>query len=119
TSGASAAVVRGASVDLTVSLTRLGGAADPVTLDIAGLPANVGGTFAPAVLTGATLESTLTIEADALASEGTVTLTITGTMGTLSDEVDRSLEITSLSVTGRVEGVLARPLAALYACRLG
>lgn len=113
TSGASAAVVRGGSVDVTVSLTRLGGAADPVTLDIAGLPANVGATFAPTVLSGATLESTLTIEADALAAEGTVTLTITGTMGTLSDEVDLSLEITSLSVTGRVEGVLGRPLSGL------
>lgn len=112
-SDTSTAVVRGSTVDVAVSLARMGGAADPVDLSISGLPANVGASFAPAVLAGATLESTLTIDADALAAEDTVVLTITAAMGALSDEADLSLEITSLSITGRVEGMLGLPLSGL------
>lgn len=106
----SVAVIRGTSADVQVELTRLGGAADDVDLSVSGLPANVTGSFAPATLSGGVLTSTLTLTVGAGATDGTTGVTVTATGGSLSDDTALSLEITSLTVTGRVEAALARPL---------
>jgi len=106
----SVAVLRGASADVQVNLTRLGGAADDVDLSLTGLPANVTASFAPATLTGGVLTSTLTLTVAAGAPEATSALNVTATGGTLTDDAALSLEVTSLTVTGHVEAALARPL---------
>jgi len=107
---ASMAIVRGATAEVQVSLTRLGGATDPVDLSVSGLPASVTATFSPATLDGATLTSTLTVSVAAAASGAITDLTVTATSGSLSDDVVLSLEVTSLTVVGRVQATLARPL---------
>lgn len=102
--------IRGETIQVTVDLTRLGGADAPVALSVAGLPANVAHAFAPASLSGSATESTLTLDVGASATEGTTDLTITGTAGTLTDHVELTLTIDSLTVTGRVQQTLQRPL---------
>ena len=102
--------IRGTSLQITVDLTRLGGADAPVALSVTGLPANVAAAFAPASLTGSATESTLTLSVGASATEGTSDLTVTGTTGTLSDDVDLTLTIGGLTVTGRVRQGAQRPL---------
>lgn len=107
---ASVAVVRGTTADVQVTLTRLGGAADPVELSVDGLPSGVDATFSPATLDGGTLTSTLTISADPAAAEGVTALTVEATSGSLSDDAALSLAVESLTVTGRVQGVYALPV---------
>lgn len=106
----SVAVVRGTTTDVQVDLTRLGGAADAVDLSVTGLPANVTAAFAPATLNGGVLTSTLTITVGDGASEATTALTVTATGGALDADAALSLEVTSLTVVGRVLGLLSRPL---------
>jgi hypothetical protein len=106
----SIAIVRGATTDVQVDLTRLGGAAAAVELSVTGLPANVAAAFAPATLNGGVLTSTLTITVGAGATEATTALTVTATSGTLAADAALSLEVTSLTVVGRVLGLLSRPL---------
>ncbi len=101
---------RGTSVQVTVDLTRLGGADASVALSVTGQPATVSAAFAPASLSGSATESTLTLTVDAAAAEGTVDLTVTGTAGDLTDTVDLTLTIESLTVSGRVQQALNRPL---------
>lgn len=108
---ATASVLRGGSVDVTVTLTRVGSASDPVDLTVDGLPAGVGASFAPATLAGPALTSTLTLQADAGASETSTGLTVTATSGTLTDEAALTLDVQSLTVTGRVEGLLDLPIS--------
>ena len=107
----SVAVVRGTNADVQVDLTRVGGAADDADLSVSGLPANVTGSFAPATLSGGTLTSTLTLTVGAGATGGITVVTVTATSGSLSDDATLSLEVTSLTVTGRVETALSRPLS--------
>ncbi len=107
---ASADLIRGDTQSFTVTLTRVDGAADPVVLSIAGLPANVSATFTPASLSGTEVESTLAITAAAGAAETTASVTVTGTSGALTDQATLSLDVVSLSVSGRVETLLGRPL---------
>jgi hypothetical protein len=110
---AAASVLRGGSVDVTVTLTRLGGAADPADLTVDGLPAGVSASFAPVTLSGAVLTSTLTLQADAGAAETSADLTVTATSGTLTDDTTLTLDVESLTVTGRVEGLLDLPLSGI------
>jgi hypothetical protein len=107
---ASVAALRGASVQVAVELTRLGGADAPVALGVSGLPASVTAAFSPALLSGAATTSTLTLTVGAGAAEGSADLTVTGTAGTLTTEAELTLDIDSLTVTGRVEGALRRPV---------
>ncbi len=102
--------VRGTSVEVTVDLTRLGGADASVALSVTGLPANVSAAFAPASLSGSATESTLTLTVAGAAAEGTADLTVTGTAGALTDDVDLTLTIGSLTISGRVQQALDRPL---------
>lgn len=105
-----AAVVRGGDVEVEVTLTRAGGASTGVALTITGLPANVTAQFSPASLSGGTLRSTLTISAAAAAVAGSYDVTVTGTGTGLVDSVDLTLDVTSLSVTGRLVTILEVPV---------
>ena len=102
--------IRGETIEVTVDLIRLGGADAPVELSLTGLPANVAATFAPASLSGTVSESTLTLTVGADATDGVSDLTVTGTAGTLTDDVELTLTVASLTVNGRVELSLRRPL---------
>ncbi|MFO7544134.1 MAG: hypothetical protein R6W77_01410 [Trueperaceae bacterium] len=95
-------VIRGASADLTVTLTRTGEATADVLLTVAGLPANVDAAFAPDTLTGSTLESTLTITVHAAAMDGTHQVTVFGAGSSLAADTTFDLTISSLDVTGTV-----------------
>jgi len=99
---ASAELLRGADVQVVVTLTRAGGASADVTLSVTGLPANVDASFSPVVLSGGTLTSTLTLSATAAATEGDYDLSVTGTGTGLADTADLALDVVSLSVTGHV-----------------
>ncbi|HET8985260.1 MAG TPA: hypothetical protein VFN03_05830 [Trueperaceae bacterium] len=107
---ASAAVTRGSDVSVVVTLTRAGGASADVSLAISGLPANVTAQFSPATLTGGTLSSILTISAAAAAVEGDYDVTVTGSGTGLVDSAELALDVTSLSVTGRVASLLEIPV---------
>ncbi|MDF1523346.1 MAG: hypothetical protein P1P87_11105 [Trueperaceae bacterium] len=107
---AAVAVLRGGSVDVDLTLTRTGGATGPVVLSVAGLPANVSASFAPAALDGAALKSVLTLTAAVGAAEGSSSVTITAAGGSLADDTPLALEVTSLAVSGRIEGLLGDPV---------
>lgn len=112
-------VLRGASVDVDVALTRSGGAADPVALSVTGLPANVTAAFAPPTLDGASVVSVLTLSATAGAVDATTSLTVTATSGALSDDATLQLEVASLAVSGRVEGVYGEALVGVTVASQG
>ena len=104
------AVLRGGSVDVDVTLTRTAGATGPVVLSVTGLPANVSASFAPAALDGAALQSVLTLTAAVGAAEGSSSVTVRAAGGTLADEAPLALEVASLAVSGRIEGLLGDPV---------
>lgn len=80
TAATSASVVAGASGTSTVTLTRLYNFGDDITLACsAGLPAGANCSFSPATLTGSTLTSTLTVNADTSTPAGNSTVTVTAT----------------------------------------
>ena len=116
---AAASVLRGGSVDVTVTLTRVGNATAAVDLTIDGLPAGVAASFAPATLTGGVLTSTLTIQADAGAAETSTGLTVTATSGTLTDDAALTLDVESLTVTGSVVGPLDLPMSGVTVASQG
>ncbi|HET8984268.1 MAG TPA: hypothetical protein VFN03_00790 [Trueperaceae bacterium] len=107
---ASADLLRGSNVQVEVTLTRLGGASADVTLAVTGLPANVDASFSPAALTGGTLTSTLTLSATAAAAEGDYDISVTGTGTGLSATAPLTLEVVSLTVTGRILSILEFPV---------
>ena len=108
---ASAELLRGSDVQVEVTLTRLGGATADVALAVTGLPANVTANFSPATLIGGTLISTLTLSADPAAVEGDYAVTVTGTGTGLTATVPLSLEVVSLTVTGRVVALFESPVS--------
>lgn len=110
---ASAALLRGAEIQVEVTLTRGGGASTDVTLTISGLPADVTAAFSPTTLSGSTLTSTLTLTATGATAEGNYDVTVTGAGAGLSDAAELALEVVSLSVTGRVVTVYDLPVAGL------
>lgn len=99
-------VIRGGDVTIEVTLTRTGNATADVALTVTGLPANVTASFDPATLSGATLTSTMTIAADASAAEGSYDLSVVGTGAGLNATAALTLDVSSLTVNGRVVGPL-------------
>lgn len=75
----------------TITITRTGGFTGAATLSVAGLPANVVGSFVPNPATGTT--STLTLNVAPSAALGTATLTVTGTASGLAS-VTASIHLT-------------------------
>src|SRR5262249_4776565 len=77
----------GQSAQFTVSVTPLKGFSGTVSLAVGsenGLPSGVTGSFSPASITGGSGTSTLTMHTTSAALPYAVSLTITGTSGTLS-----------------------------------
>lgn len=105
-------LLRGApETEVLVTLTRSGGAAADVELTLTGLPADVTATFSPAVLSGTTLTSTLTLSAPAEAAEGFHALDITAAGPGLTAEATLNVAVVGLTVTGQLHGVLTGPVA--------
>lgn len=104
-------IVLGASGQLDVTVS--GSASGTVDLSVTGLPAGVTASFDPATLAGGATSSTLTLEVDAGATEGTRDVTVTATQGSQSASSDVQLTVSDLMVNGRVVGLLGAPLAGL------
>ena len=107
---ASTEVVRGAEVEVEVTVSRLGGASGDVVLSVTGLPTHVTASFSPDTLSGGTLTSTLTVTAAASATAGSYDLVVNGAGADLSTSADLTLEVVSLTVTGHVVTLLDGPV---------
>ena len=68
----------GTSGTVSVTLTRGGGFADPVTVAVEGLPTGVTATVSPTQLTGAATQATVTVTVAAAVAAGTYTATVRG-----------------------------------------
>lgn len=106
-------VTLGSSASTEVTLTRAGGASADVTLDADGAPDWATVSFSPATLSGDTLTSTMTIETDgqdpdAAATSFTLTVTAAGSGLSASDEL--TVEVTLLTVSGKVTGIYGETL---------
>lgn len=108
---ARAELLRGGDVQVEVTLTRLGGATADVALTVTGLPANVDASFAPATLSGGALTSTLTLSAAAAAVEDVYDLTVTATGTGLTATAPLTLDVVSLTVTGRIVSLFDLPVS--------
>lgn len=75
-SGNTLSVAQGASGTLNLTLTRGGGFAGAVTIDVTGEPTDVTATPAPASIAAGSTSSVITIAAGAGATAGTTTLTV-------------------------------------------
>jgi hypothetical protein len=104
-------LLRGGSVQVMVTLTRLTEQGADVTLGVTGLPANVFGSFAPATLSGGVVSSTLTLRSEAAALEGSHELAVTGTASGTSVQTPLTLEVVGLTVTGRLVASSDVPVA--------
>jgi hypothetical protein len=86
----SASVVAGGSASYTVTVSRTGGFADPVTLSATGLPAGSTATFTP----NPADSSTLTVATSSATPAGTYPLTITGTAAGTAHSTSSTLVVT-------------------------
>jgi subtilisin family serine protease len=90
----SASTVPGESAGYTVTVTAANGFADDVDLSLSGLTATEASwSFVPAVITGGSGSSQLTVIPSASLQPGTYPLTITGDSGALSHQVSVSLVV--------------------------
>ncbi len=81
----------GESTNVTITLTRTGGFADPIEFEVEGAPTGVTATFDPNPAPAGT--ATLKISTGATAAAGTYVLRVRGTAGTLSKVVNVNLTI--------------------------
>ena len=97
-------VAPGASQASLVTVAAVGTFSSPVTLAASGLPGEVMGAFAPSSVTPTTASpaptSTLAITVSASATPGTYPFSITGTAGTLTQEVSATVMVTEPEPTG-------------------
>jgi alpha-mannosidase len=105
-SAASLSVTQGRSATAKIGVTPRNGLEGSVTMAASGLPAGVTAAFSPSNTTGM---STLTLKADNSAHEGSSTITITGTSGTLSHSVSVALKVTAIK-----RGAVSVDLAPAY-----
>lgn len=95
---ASAAATTGAvggTATVAVTLARLGGFAGDVTLAVQGLPSGITAAFAPGILAGTTVSSTLTLTIGATAAPGTYALQLNAAgAGGVSAQAPLSLTVT-------------------------
>lgn len=86
-------VTAGTSTTYTVTITRTGGFAGAVTLNLTGLPAGAAASFSPNPASGTS--STLTVTTSTSTPAGTFALTISGVSGSLTRTAPVSLVVTS------------------------
>ncbi|HVO29406.1 MAG TPA: proprotein convertase P-domain-containing protein [bacterium] len=91
---ATASVAQGASVTYQVSTSVTSGAAQSITLSVAGLPTGVTGSFSPASVTAGGM-STLTISASATAAAGATNFTVKGAATSGSHTANASVTVTT------------------------
>jgi uncharacterized membrane protein len=95
----SQSVAPGGSTSYTVSVGRMGGFGDPVSLSVSGLPAGASGSLNPNPVTvSSSSASTLTVRTSASTPAGSHTLTITGTSGSLSHSTTVTLVVRAAAV---------------------
>lgn len=107
---ASVDLVAGTSVEVVVSVSRSGSAAD-LTLSATGVPSGVTATFAPSTLAAAVQSSTLTLVAEPDTDLGASTITVTATGAGVSASKELAVAVTSLKVEGLVQGSFGEPIA--------
>lgn len=106
----------GGEATATVTLTRSGTATGNVVLDATGAPSWVTVTFSPAVLSGAVLESTMTLatdagHADAEPTSFTLTVTALGSGASAQDTLEVDVHLTD--VDGVAVDAFGEPLAGM------
>lgn len=95
---ASQSVNQGVTANYTVTLSVVGGFANPVTFSISGLPTDASATFTPASLTGSGT-SALAISTALTTPVGSYPLTITGSDGVISHSAAITLVVTTPDFT--------------------
>ena len=93
-SGGNTSVVRGSSVDNSITATLVSGATQPVTFSTSGLPSGATATYTPASCSPG-CATTITIGTTASTPLATSTITVTGTAGTLVHSATFSLTVTA------------------------
>ncbi len=97
-------VIRGDSAELRVTVSRSGSAA--VDLTVAGAPAGVTAVFDPPTLAAGVNQAMLVITVSPAADDGVSELTLSAVSGSLAASAEVDLEVGSLTVSGRVLGLL-------------
>jgi len=92
-SGGNTSVVRGSSVDNSMTATLVSGATQPVTFSTSGLPAGATATYTPASCSPG-CATTITIGTTAATPLATSLITVTGTAGSLVHSATFSLTVT-------------------------
>ncbi len=105
---ASGSVVRGDQVSVPVTVSNASGS---VTLSVSGAPAGVTASLASTTLSGGATSTTLDVQVSAAVAEGATTLTVDATEGSNAASATYDVTITSLSVHGKVVGLLDIPVA--------
>lgn len=104
-------ILRGAYVQVEVTVTRVGDATQPASLRIDGvLPDGVSAEFDPLEITGSSGTSNLTLSAAADAEETVLELTVVAESDALSASEGLNATVASLTVVGRVEDVFGQAL---------
>jgi chitodextrinase len=93
-SGGNTSVVRGSSVDNSITATLVSGATQPVTFSTSGLPSGATATYTPASCSPG-CATTITIGTTASTPLATSTITVTGTAGSLLRSATFSLTVTA------------------------
>ncbi len=101
-------VIPGTGASYTVSISALHAFAGNVALSAAGLPAGATGTFNPAIVSGGTGTSTLTVTTSAGTPLGSPTITITGTAGALTHTASVTLAVSQVAA-GALASTLSTP----------
>jgi hypothetical protein len=94
-------IQQGSSGSSTITITSINGFNQPVQLSVSGAPSGVTATLSPSQVTppaGGTATSTLTVSVSTTATPGNYPLTVTGTNGTITHNVNIPLEITTLVI---------------------
>ncbi|WP_245575140.1 S8 family serine peptidase [Meiothermus rufus] len=92
----------GSSVEITVNIARIAGFADPVSLSLSGLPAGVSHTLSPNPASGNS--STLRLQVDSTPAQGSYTLTLSGSGGSLTRTVGLPLQVAAPPPPPSVQG---------------
>ncbi|MFN3390559.1 MAG: S8 family serine peptidase [Meiothermus ruber] len=94
----------GSSVDISVSIARIAGFTNTVSLTLSGAPSGVSGQFTPSSVTGST--STLRLQVSGSPTPGTYNLTINGSGGSINRSVGLALTVGTAAPPPTVQGTV-------------
>lgn len=92
----------GSSADISVSIARIAGFTNAVSLTLSGAPSGVSGQFTPSSVTGNT--STLRLQVSGSPTPGTYSLTINGSGGSINRSVGLALTVGTAAPPPTVQG---------------